>query len=84
MYTDSHSLDKVNSKCQTDNTNQEIQHRLIISIVYHHWESLLLALLIHVPHVDYLILELFHGPDLAAFSFTLHKYCRFTDERTAL
>ena len=84
MYTDSHFLQKVNSKCHADNTNQEIQHRFIIRIFYHHWESLLLALLIHVPHVDYLVLELLHGPDLAAFSFAFHKYGRFTDKRTAL
>ena len=47
-------------------------------------EPFLLPFLIHIPHVDDLVLELLHWPDLASLPFTFHQNGRLAHKCTSL
>lgn len=56
----------------------------IARVVYHHGQALKLALLVHVAHVNDLVLQLLHRPDLAAPLLALHQDGRLTHKRPSL
>ena len=56
----------------------------VVVVVYRKWSSALLPFLVHVPHIDDLVLKLLHRPHLRAFPFTLHQDRRLTHKRGSL
>lgn len=74
---------KVEAMQEDTNPSAVINH-LVRRILYHHGQTLGLALFIHVPHVNDLVLQLLHCPDLTAALFPLHQDGWLTDESAPL